>query len=139
MTTVAKPTLVGIDLVSESHPVNYKGYPYLTAVHTKDGTSVVVIDNVVEKQMKMYVLDLANPNNLDLERILEVINHWYVNNSQNYPLSIEFSRLGMSGDTEKLLHTINTDAILRLVGPVFRFEIGKNSTNPIKRRKKQSV
>jgi hypothetical protein len=75
--------------------------------------------------------------NIDEERIINIANHWYENNRQSYPISIEFFKYDVAKEMSKIIRCFSTDFIVRVIGPIYKYEM-KGPTK-IKRRKKKSI
>lgn len=129
-----KPVLNGVPLIVESHPESYTGSPFLTLIQYNTTTDLVVVDNYVNGTIRAYALDYCDTVNLDIEKILDVADNWYHNNRQNYPISVEFGKLGIAQPTSMLLRIYNADYIQRIIGPVPRFVMGSAHTT-VRRRK----
>jgi hypothetical protein len=126
-----------VPLIVEPHPESYNGYPFITLIQYRNQHLISIIDNADEKTIKAFVLDLCGPENINEEVIIQVAGSWYENNHENYPISIEFSKLGITGETSKILRTFNIDSVSRVIGPIARFSM--NAAIKVKRRKRREL
>lgn len=129
-----KPVLNGVPLVVEQHPDNYTGAPFLTLIQYNTKSDLVVVDNFINGTIRAYALDYCDIANLNIEKILEVVDNWYHTNRSNYPISIEFGKLGIAQPTSLLLRIYNADYIQRIIGPVPKFAMS-NANTTVRRRK----
>lgn len=120
----------------ENHPENYKGYDFITLIRFNDESNIIIVDNVFKRYIDAYCLDLCKPFNINEELIIAVALKWYSKNSNNYayPLSIEFSKMGLSSIASKIMKTYPVDHVSRIIGPVVpQFYMG----NPERVRKRK--
>lgn len=110
-----------VPLVIESYPPDYDGYQFISLIRYNDENTLNIIDNIKNKSIHSYVLDLCKPENVDEEVIIQISDNWYRTNRHNYPLSIEFSKLGMSDISNKILRVYPIDFITRIIGYVSEF------------------
>lgn len=106
---------------------------YLSVLEYRGEKMLVVIDNITQESVGAYVLDLARQEGLDTQQLLRVVTDWFYRSSGKYPLSFEFSRLGLSGLTNKIYRQFDTNCVTRLVGNDFTYRL--NSAPRIKRRR----
>jgi hypothetical protein len=126
-----------VPLIIEPHPEDYDGYPFITLIQYRDKHMLTVVDNATEKQIGAFVLDMCGPEGLNEELIVGIVAEWYETSSDIFPLSIEFSRRGISEELSKIYKTYNIDFVTRVIGPLPKFNM--TETKSIKRRKKKSV
>lgn len=126
-----------IPLIVETHPEGYEGYPFITLLQYHRDTQLTVIDNTDGKQIQAYVLDLCGPEKIDEEKFIEIVVEWWDNNHENYPISLEFSKLRVASDFSRIHRTFNIEYITRVIGPLPCFDMTTAST--IKRRKRKPV
>lgn len=119
----------------ESHPAGYNGYPFITLVRFNDEPNLTIIDNVHKKHLDAYCLDLCAPAKVNERVILKVANYWYHTSRDLYPISIEFSKRGLSEDASKIMKSYSIEFITRVIGPVPFFEMGTPSK--IRKRKRK--
>jgi len=124
-------------LIVEDHPAAYleTGYPFITLIQHRDQHLLSIVDNADEKTIKAFVLDLCGPERVDEEKVISVASTWYYVHKQRYPLSIEFSRLGMTPQTSKIYRTYNTEFVTRVIGPLPKYEMQEVSNIRRRRRK----
>jgi hypothetical protein len=124
-------------LIRENHPTDYNGYPFITLIQYRKNHMLTIVDNFDDKQICAFVLDLCGPEKVNEEQIIEVTTHWYDTNRDRYPLSFEFSKLGISGETGKIHRSYNIDFVTRVIGPLPQFNM--NILPIIKRRRRKLV
>lgn len=124
-------------LIIESHPSEYNGYPFITLIQFKNEHILCVVDNVDKTNINAYVLDLCGACNVDEEEFIEIVAEWYQRSGAAHPLSIEFSKRGMSKITEAIYKTFPIEYVSRVIGPLPTYpmlEITK-----VKRRRKKQI
>lgn len=127
-----------VPLIIEPHPENYHGYTFITLIRYNDSNTLNIVDNIVSKSMHTYVLDLCAPSDINEIDLINVAGEWY--NSGNYklyPLSLEFSRLGMSSISNKILRVFPVDYITRIIGPVYEYPM--SGYTKCRKRKKRPL
>lgn len=124
-------------LIVEAHPDDYTGYPFITLIQYCNQHILAIVDNASEKNIKAYVLDLCGPADIDEELVIRIAVEWFQTKKTQYPLSFEFSQLGISGDMSKIYRTFNTDFVTRIIGPLPNFEM--KSVQSVKRRRRKPV
>ena len=122
-------------LIIEEHPSDYDGYPFITLIQQHTSHFLAIVDNVDDKRLRAFVLDLCGPEGVNEERVIHVAAEWYETSSAQYPLSIEFSKRNMAADMSALLRSFNIDFITRVIGPMPRFTMDANTTVRRRRRK----
>ena len=126
-----------VPLIVEPHPDDYNGYPFITLIQYRDNHELTVIDNANEKNITAFVLDRCGPEGLNEEYVISLIAEWYNKGPTNYPLSFEFSRLGISGMMSSILRTYNIDFVTRVIGPLPQFNMTENRS--VRRRRRKQV
>ena len=126
-----------IPLIVEDHPDDYDGYPFITLIQYRKQHVLTLIDNADDKQIRHFVLDLCGPAKVDEERLIEVAKQWWDSKKDRYPISFEFSRLGMTGEVSAIYRTYNIEYVTRVIGPLPKFEMSEVTS--IKRRKRKAV
>lgn len=126
-----------IPLIREDHPDDYTGYPFITLIQYRKDNVLTIVDNSDDKQIRAFVLDLCAPEQVNEEQIIDVAAGWYEVASDRYPISFEFSRLGISGATGKIYRSYNIEFVTRVIGPLPKFEMG--TTPAVKRRRRKAV
>lgn len=126
-----------VPLIIEEHPEKYEGYPFITLVQYNDQHLLTIIDNCDNKNIKAFVLDLCGPEGVNEEHIIKVATYWFNNNREQYPVSFEFSKLGISSITSKIYRTFPKEFVSRVIGPVPVFEMSQ--VHKTRRRRRKSV
>lgn len=126
-----------IPLVVETHPKDYKGYPFITLLQHRKAHILAIVDNMDSDTIKAYVLDLCGPESLDEQLLIDVAATWYKNSRTKYPISVEFSKLGLTPQVSKIYKSFNVEFITRVIGPVPKFPI--DAVKNIRRRRRKSV
>ncbi len=134
---VSSPRTPPIPLIIEAHPVDYSGYPFLTLVQYRKTPMLGIIDNVDNETIKMYVLDLSDPEDIDKEMLFRVASDWYDNNRGNFPISIAFSMLGLTPKTSKIYRVLHIDLVSRVIGPAPKFPMSE--VKSVRRRRKKLI
>lgn len=135
---VKKKTRAGaVPLIVENHPADYEGYPFITLIQYRKTHVLAIVDNSDDASIKLYVLDLCGPERVREENIIEVAAHWYETDRARHPLSIEFSRRGLTSETGRIYRTFNTEFVTRVIGPLPKFEMSE--VIRVKRRKRKPV
>lgn len=124
-------------LIVEAHPKDYSGFPFITLVQYRKHPMLAIIDNATDDVIRAFVLDLCGPEKVDEELIIQVAAEWYLNNRQNIPISVEFSRLGIAAATSKIYRTLNVEFVSRVIGPVPRYPM--STVKSIKRRRRKPI
>ena len=129
-------------LINEPHPATYNGPPFLTLIRFNDKDYINIVDNVINNEIVTYVLDLC-PKEFDYkpefreQALIEVAYDWHDNSKGKYPISIEFSRRGLSLESSKILRRFTVDFVTRVIGPLPQFEMG--GPYKVKKRKRKPV
>lgn len=126
-----------IPLIVEQHPEDYNGYPFITLLQYRKEHILTLIDNADDKIIKSYVLDLCGPSKVDEEQIVEIALDWWDNRRDRFPISFEFSRLGLTNEVCKIYRTFNIEYVTRVIGPLPRYEM--KETISVKRRKRKAL
>jgi hypothetical protein len=124
-------------LIVEPHPEDYKGYEFITLIKYNDETFLNIVDNVCNKQIITYVLDFCKPSNVPEELVIETARNWFYNNRSNYPISIEFSRVGIAKETSKILRSFAIDYVSRVIGPLPDYVM--SGPAKVKKRKRKPI
>lgn len=125
------------NIIVESHPQEYTGYPFVALIQHKSSNIIAIIDNVSDKNMRAYVLDLCEPEGINEASLIDVAAEWFEAAAENYPISVEFSKRGLTPATGRIYRTFNLDTISRIIGHVSYFPI--DQIYKIKRRKKREI
>lgn len=124
-------------LIVEPHPENYDGYNFITLIRYNNINYLTVVDNTDKKFINCYVLDLCKTVNLKEELVIDVAQEWYQNSKDAHPVSIEFSKLGMTTIMSKILRSFAIEYVTRVIGPLPHFSM--SGTIKVRKRKRKSV
>lgn len=125
----------GVPLVVEDHPKQYKGFPFITYIQFHNTNCLAIVDNVCQKQLQGYILDLCQPAEVDEALLIEAASNWYSTHSHRMPLSVYMNQLGLGDKTNKVYRTYNIEFITRIVGPLFTYPIHEVIVTRRKKRK----
>lgn len=107
-------------------------------IRYNDENTINVVDNIINKSIHTYVLDLCGPAEVDEAKFIDLAHNWYTSgNYKNYPLSVEFSRVGWSTVSNRILRVFPIDYVTRIIGPVAEFPMSGYSK--CRKRKKRST
>ena len=120
-------------LVVEPHPDDYEGYEFITLIRFNDESFLNIVDNVSKKYIYGYVIDLCGPEEFNEEELINVAYEWYYANGDRYPISVEFSKRGLTEKTSSILRLFPLDYVTRVIGPLPQF----NMAGPAKVRKRK--
>ena len=127
-----------VPLIVEPHPENYNGYQFVTLIRYNDENTINVVDNVINKSIYTYVLDLCGPEEVNEQDFIDITLDWYVSGAyKEHPLSIEMSKLGFSSVSNKILRIFPIDYVTRIIGPVISYPMAGYSK--CRKRKKRSL
>ena len=126
-----------VPLIIEDHPSDYNGYPFITLIQHRNEHVLTIIDNADDKAIRAFVLDLCGPEKVDENQVVRIASEWYYTRNQRYPLSFEFSRLGLSEQVSKIYRTYNVEFVTRVIGPLPRFAM--NEVQSVRRRRKKAL
>lgn len=124
-------------LIMEPHPKDYRGYPFVTLIQYRKAHHLTIVDNVDDESIKAFVLDLCGPESVNEEMIVSIAADWYEWNASKYPISFEFSKKGLTGETSRIYRTFNIEFVSRVIGPVPKFPM--NSVRSVKRRRRKTL
>lgn len=125
----------GVPLVVENHPKQYKGFPFITYIQFHNSNVLAIIDNIHNKQLQCYVLDLCQPEEVDEVAFIEAATRWFESHSHRLPLSVFLNQLDLQDSTNKIYRTYNIEFITRIVGPLFTYPINEVVVTRRKKRK----
>lgn len=137
MTTKKRVRGNQLPLIVENHPKNYDGYPFITLIQYRNQHLLGIIDNTTDKMIKAYILDLCGPSHVNEEQVIEIAKSWYVASKDRYPLSFEFSKLGLAEEVKGIYRSYAVGFVTRIIGPLPRFEMGEVVS--IKRRRRKAL
>lgn len=126
-----------VPLIIEDHPSDYNGYPFITLIQHRNEHVLTIVDNADDKSIKAFVLDMCGPEKVDENQVVRVASEWYFTRNQRYPLSFEFSRLGLSEQVSRIYRTYNVEFVTRVIGPLPRFAM--NEVQSVRRRRKKTL
>ena len=135
MATTRKRSKHSMPLLIEDHAADYDGFPFVTLIQFRQEHLLTIVDNADDKLVKAYVLDGCGQARIDVQRILPVCEEWFKNSNEIYPLSIEFSKQGLSDIVAPIYHTFNVEYISRVIGPFPRFNLMDIQSTKRRRRK----
>lgn len=98
---------------------------------------LVIVDNITEDEIAAYVLDYAQQEGIDLGTFLDLTENWLQTSGGAYPLSFEFSRLGLTSVTRRIYKTFDLAYVTRLVGKAFTYEM--STPTKVRRRRASKV
>lgn len=108
-------------------------YFFLSVLEFRKENYLVIVDNVTEEGIGAYVLDFAQQEGIELKQLISVVTEWFYRGSYRYPLSFEFSRLGMAMHTNRIYKNFELAHVTRLIGNDFRYDLA--AAPKIKRRR----
>lgn len=126
-----------VPLIIEPHPKDYNGLPFITLIQYKKSPMLVIVDNADESSIKAFVLDLCGPEDIDATTLFQVANHWYEYNRTNFPISVEFSKIGLTAQLSKIYRALNIEFVSRVIGPVPKYPM--STVKSIKRRRRKPI
>lgn len=135
--TVDNGRKIAAPLVVEPYPKDYSGLPFLTLIQFRKQPMLVIVDNVDDQVIKAYVLDLCGPEHVNEEKVISAAQEWFEADSVNFPVSIEFSRRGMTDETSRIYRTFDVEFVSRVIGPAPEFPMG--IIKSVKRRRRKAV
>jgi hypothetical protein len=124
-------------LIVENHPEDYDGYDFITLIRYNDENYLTVVDNMHPKFIDCYVLDFCQSAGLEEDLIIDIAQTWFKHNSDNYPISIEFSKNGHTSEVSKILRSFTIDYVSRVIGPLPKFEM--KGVDKVRKRKRKPV
>ncbi len=139
MTTIAPTTTKRniVPLIIEPHPKTYNGLPFLTLVLYRKVPMLTIIDNMNNENIRAFVLDLCDPEGIDKEALINIASVWYENDRDSFPISIAFSRAGITPQTSKIYRVIAIELVSRVIGPCFSFPM--TEVTSVRRRKRKII
>lgn len=134
---VASEKRTNVPLIIEPHPKDYSGFPFVTLIQYRKQPMLVIVDNADEEIIRAFVLDLCGPERVDEEMIIQAAAEWYSTNRGSFPISIEFSRRGITFATTRIYRSLNVEFVSRVIGPVPKYPM--NTVKSIKRRRRKPI
>lgn len=98
-------------------------YYFLSVLEYRRENYLVIVDNITDEEVGAYVLDYAQQEGMNLKDLMTVITQWFYRASYRYPLSFEFSRLGISPRTNRIYKTFELAHVTRLIGKDYKFDL----------------
>jgi hypothetical protein len=126
-----------IPLISEDYPEDYTSYRFISLVQFNKENLLTVIENIDEQYLHCYVIDLCGPEEIDEKTFLEIANDWHENQDIKYPLSVHFTKMGVSAIFSRLLRKYPVEFVSRVIGPIPKFAM--TGVSAVKRKKKRVV
>lgn len=127
-----------IPLVIEPHPDEYNGYEFITLLRYNEENSLNIVDNTNNKHVIAYVLDLCGPAQIDEQLIINIAQEWWDSGARHrYPISIQFSKLGMAQELSRIARTYPIDYISRVIGSLPQYKMG--GVYKVKKRKRKQI
>ena len=137
MATKKRTRANAVPLIIEPHPDNYNGYPFITLVQYRNQHVLAIVDNMTPKKIKMYILDLCGPANVDEEEIISIASQWYEFDYERHPFSFELSKRGLSQTFSGIYREYPVDFVTRIIGPAPKFDM--STVHSVKRRRRKVV
>lgn len=109
---------------------------FLSVLEYRRENYLVIVDNVSSEEIGAYVLDFAQQERLDVRQLMTIVTRWFYSGSSSYPLSFEFSKLGISPLANRIYKTFELAHVTRLIGYDFRYDL---ETPPKIRRRRASL
>ena len=108
--SAAESKKLAIPLIIEPHPKDYNGFPFVTLIQYRKAPMLVIVDNANEDIIRAFVLDLCGPEEVNEELLINAATEWYNTNRINFPISVEFSRRGLTPITSRIYKALNIEA-----------------------------
>lgn len=105
---------------------------YLSIIEYRKDNHLVVINNITEEEITAYSLDAAQPSGIDINNFLSVVTYWFYGGRDNYPLSFEFAKRGLTAKLAPIYRSFDINHVSRVVGVPFEYNLAARKT---KRRK----
>lgn len=106
---------------------------YLSVLEYRSQQFIGVVNNIDDDEVGMYVLDFAEPAKVDVRLLFSAITLWFYKSSATHPLSVEFSKLGLTPMADKIFRTFELAHVTRLVGNGFQYDV--NAKPKVRRRR----
>lgn len=110
---------------------------YLSVIEYRRENYLVVVDNINDEEVGAYVLDFAQQEGINLQDLMTVVTQWFYRASYRYPLSFEFSRLGIAQRTNRIYKTFELAHVTRLIGKDYRFDF--QALTKVRRRRVNKI
>ena len=126
-----------LPLIVEKYPADYDGYPFITLLEYNKQVYLTIVNNCTSDMITAYVLDLCNAENIPEKDIVEITRMWYETQRQNYPISIEFSKMNLTEKYSRILRSFNVEFVTRVVGTLPQYNFTK--VKKVRRRRKRAI
>lgn len=137
-TTTTRPSRKKtIPLIVEPHPKGYVGFPFITLIQYRKSPILTIVDNADDETIRAFVLDLCGPEEINEELLLGMAADWYDAGRSNYPISVEFSKHGLTLAVSKIYRVLNIEFVSRVIGPVPKYPM--NIVKSVKRRRRKPI
>ena len=124
-----------LELMEIADPMNYQYMTYLE--FGKDDSCLCVIDNIDNGEIRLFILDKLKQSAICPSWFISMVNNWYYNSSEKYPLSIEFSKHGLSDVVSDIYIKLPLSNVKKITGRVFSYQM---SAEPkVRRRRVKAV
>lgn len=124
-------------LIIEDHPKDYTGHPFITLIEYNGEKFLTIIDNYNKKTVSAYILDSCDIKKVSIVKLLDVVEKWFNDDEKQYPVSIEFARLGLLEEFGSVNQQFTTGYVTRVIGPFPQYDMGRPSK--VKKRKKKEL
>lgn len=125
-------------LIIEAYPEGYdKDFEFITLIRFNDENYLTIVDNLCNKQIITYVLDYCKPTNVNEILIASIAKNWFQTNKENYPISVEFSKMQIAKETQKIMRCFPIDYVSRVIGPVPEYRM--DGPIKVKKRKRKPI
>lgn len=124
-------------LIIETHPEEYEGFPFITLIQFKTEHILCIVDNADDTYINAYVLDSCGSSGVDEQQLIEIAAEWDLRSRLKYPLSIEFSKRGITKMTQALYKTFPIEFVSRVIGPLPSYPMSE--ITKIRRRRKKQI
>ena len=127
-----------LPFVVANHPPAYAGLEFLSAIQLLNSHEpmVGIVDNVDNKTLKLFVIDLCEQEDVDVDVLLETASDWFTNYRHRVPLSFYLSRTYDLSQISSLYRSVPIRNIIRVIGPVGVFAM--NRVEKTRKRKHRS-
>ena len=131
------PKKMSVPLIVEPHPRDYNGFPFITLIQYRNQPMLAIVDNATDEVIRAFVLDMCGPEHVDEEVVISAAAEWYTTSRSLFPISIEFSRRGMTSTTSRIYRALNVEFVSRIIGPLPKYPM--SNVKSIKRRRRKSI
>lgn len=124
-------------LIIESHPKDYTGYPFVTLIQYQDQPLLTIIENMDDDKIHAYVLDYCGPEGVDEQQLISIALEWFHTNRANYPISIEFAKRNLISESSRIFRILNINFVTRFIGLVNTYNT--KEYQQVRRRKRKTT